>query len=59
MLRNYKAVKNGNRSLAARKTSKKYCPDCGFKIRGTKENHEKGIHHRHGRDGKAEICKSR
>jgi hypothetical protein len=55
MMRNYKA---GDRQLALGKTAKR-CDKCGFHIRGTLENHENGIHHKHGSDAKATISKSR
>ena len=38
------------------KSSKDYCEKCGFKIRG--RNHEEGIHHKNGKDGKCEVRRS-
>jgi len=37
------------------RTSGRYCPKCGFKIRGT--NHEEGAHHNSGGSGKMKMSR--
>lgn len=40
------------RTQTAYMNGKKRCKVCRFKIRGTKENHEAGLHHQGNRTGK-------
>lgn len=42
-------AKHDDRKKREKRTSRKRCQKCGFRIRGAVENHEKGEHHARGR----------